>query len=91
MLKNSGSREAGVPGQQYSSGSDPKNKTGEKSEAVVNTEDENNYDENENKELKEKDKPANQDNIHKDFEYSESGEFNNDSFVTDSNPNDEYL
>ena len=72
--------------------SDPKNKRGQKTEKVVNGQEDNSYDEGEeSKEIKTKEPQAKQGNTNKDFEYSDSGEFENDSFATDTNPKDDYL
>ena len=83
-------QEVKLKAQQYSGFSvDPKNKTAEKKETVVNGQEDNSYDEN--KGTKEKETTIKQENTNKDFEYSDNGEFENDSFVSDTNPNDEYL
>jgi hypothetical protein len=69
---------------------DPKNKSEGKKEKLLNRQDDNSYDEVE--ETKEpKKEQGKQEDTNKDFEYSDSGEFQNDSVVTDTNPNDEYL
>ena len=93
MTTNSTNIEHSVTGQQLDSDQgDPKNKSEEKKEKVLNRQDDNSYDEQgESKPSGTKDSTEKQDGTNKNFEYSDSGEFENDSFVKDANPNDEYL
>ena len=93
MIKKINTNKKMLASHQYHAGvRDTKNKSSQKTEEVVNGQDDNSYDEgDETKEVKNKDSQAKQANTNKDFEYSDSGEFENDSFVTDTNPKDEYL
>jgi hypothetical protein len=71
---------------------DPNNKSGDKKEKVLNGQDDNSYDEaDEIKSSKENKQQVKQPDTNKDFEYSNNGEFENDSFITNTNPNEEYL
>ena len=69
----------------------PKNKLNKSNNAIVNKQDDNSYEEpvTDNTSPKENNEPRT--NAKKSFEYSDSGEFENDTHILDTNPNDEYL
>jgi len=69
----------------------PKNKLNKSNDAIVNRQDDNSYEEpvTDNTSPKENNEPRT--SPKKSFEYSDSGEFENDTHISDTNPNDEYL
>lgn len=69
---------------------DPKNKVEEGKEKVLNRQDDNSYDERDETKTSEK-AQVKQEDTKDEFEYNDSGEFQNDSPVADTNPNDDFL
>lgn len=80
-----------IDDQKDSRQADPKNKTAKKEESIVNGQDDNSYDERDPAEVKTKEPATKETNSDSEFEYSESGEFDNQTHLTDTNSNEDYL
>jgi hypothetical protein len=87
MVKEINTSDRALPVHQY----DPKNKTEDKKEKLLNRQDDNSYDEAEETKAPGQKDQVKQADTNKDFEYSDNGEFQNDSIVQGTNPKDEYL
>lgn len=69
----------------------PKIKTDNKDDAILNQQDDNSYEEPVTENSPKKSESGKSQDTNKNFEYTDDGEFENGSHLTDTNPNDEFL
>ena len=75
----------------YTTKEPPKNKLDKVDNAVVNKQDDNSYEEPVTDNTNKQQDTGKQTETKKGFEYTDSGEFENDTHLTDTNSNDDFL